>query len=402
MTTVITGISRAPASDSESDTDSDSDAPVVLRRTARRAKFTFTCPILSPTSNSPHVPGPTTAGLKRAKGHPDAPSPAGSPEKCRIFKRRAGDTGPLLSQPLFSPVVSPRTHRNAGDVFGPVNPRERTDGYRTDSGNASEGEDAGDAGTLDEYSWGPEDDAPVPPESQMTAGDDSQSEDFSFVEAPATDTDDAAMTSDIESSLPELIDISDSDGESVASGMPRLASHSEPDDESDTSSDDSDTPTPPLHRDTPATAAPPAPPIALAAPTAPSHPERPTPTAAANAKITAYWTVETSEAKAVRLEREARVFAEGSEERRLREVDETRKKTARDRVKGNERMQRHRERLRDAKITEGWIPGMKRTSWSTTRHPLVLIPISPSFLGHAVSLKRTPRRTTSRAAESRK
>ncbi|KAJ6609921.1 hypothetical protein B0H10DRAFT_1954221 [Mycena sp. CBHHK59/15] len=70
-------------------------------------------------------------------------------------------------------------------------------------------------------------------------------------------------------------------------------------------------------------------------------------------KITAYWKVETPEEKVGRLEREVRVYAEGSEERQLWEVDETRKRMAHERIMANGRMQRHCDRRHDEKIADG-------------------------------------------------
>jgi hypothetical protein len=82
--------------------------------------------------------------------------------------------------------------------------------------------------------------------------------------------------------------------------------------------------------------------------------------AAGKGKITGYWKVETAEEKVVRLEKDAREYAERAEEVRQREMEEKRKQMARDRERGNERMQRHRDRLREAKIAGGWIPGKNK------------------------------------------
>jgi hypothetical protein len=46
----------------------------------------------------------------------------------------------------------------------------------------------------------------------------------------------------------------------------------------------------------------------------------------------------------------------------MREVEEKRKKMAKERVRANERMQRHRDCVREEKIANGWIPGQKRVS----------------------------------------
>jgi hypothetical protein len=72
--------------------------------------------------------------------------------------------------------------------------------------------------------------------------------------------------------------------------------------------------------------------------------------------------VETAEEKAVRLEKDAREYSERAEEARLREVEEKRKQKVRDRERANERMRRHRDHVREAKIADGWIPGKKRVS----------------------------------------
>ncbi|KAJ7916450.1 hypothetical protein B0H13DRAFT_1871215 [Mycena leptocephala] len=135
----------------QNDSDHDSNAPTLirqhtLRHTARGAKFTFTC--------SPSPPdAPTTAGVKRAKGHPDAPSPNPSPEERRIYKRGADDAIRPPPPFIFELVVPSSRRRRSVDVFGPV------DGYGTDSESDSDREPGrGDDG--DEYAWGPEDDAP--------------------------------------------------------------------------------------------------------------------------------------------------------------------------------------------------------------------------------------------------
>jgi hypothetical protein len=97
----------------------------------------------------------------------------------------------------------------------------------------------------------------------------------------------------------------------------------------------------------------------------PVQPQKPA--VAAKGKITSYWKVETAAEKAVRLEKDARLFSERAEEIRLREVEDKRKKKARARVIGNERMRRHRERARDKKIAAGLgcAIGQKRVSTAT-------------------------------------
>lgn len=82
--------------------------------------------------------------------------------------------------------------------------------------------------------------------------------------------------------------------------------------------------------------------------------------AAAKGKITEYWKAETAAEKAVRLEKDAREYAEHAERVRLREVEEKRKAILRARESGNERMRRHRNRVREEKIAGGWIPGKNK------------------------------------------
>jgi hypothetical protein len=82
----------------------------------------------------------------------------------------------------------------------------------------------------------------------------------------------------------------------------------------------------------------------------------------ARPNITSYFRIETTVEKAERMEREAREYAEQAEENRLREVEAKRRKAARKRVQATERMHRYRERARNLKIAEGWIPGQKRVS----------------------------------------
>jgi hypothetical protein len=79
--------------------------------------------------------------------------------------------------------------------------------------------------------------------------------------------------------------------------------------------------------------------------------------AAAKGKITGYWKVEMAAEKAVRLEKDAREYAERV---RLREVEEKRKAILRAWESGNERMQRHRNRVCEEKIAGGWIPGKNK------------------------------------------
>jgi hypothetical protein len=140
-----------------------------------------------------------------------------------------------------------------------------------------------------------------------------------------------------------------SEGEPIPDDLPGLVAitDGEDEDDDDDSSDD-DTSSPPE-----------APQPAQPTPQ-PAQPAKPA--TAGKGRITSFWKVETPDERAVRLEKNAREYAAQSEQKRLREVDEQRKKTARARVDGNERMRRHRERVRDAKIAEGWVPGQKRVS----------------------------------------
>jgi hypothetical protein len=96
--------------------------------------------------------------------------------------------------------------------------------------------------------------------------------------------------------------------------------------------------------------------------------------AAGKDNITGYWKVETAEEKTVRLEKDAREYSEQAEEVRQREVEEKRKQRARDRERANVHMRRHRERLREEKIADEWIPGKKRVSVSLqSRSRLTLV-----------------------------
>jgi hypothetical protein len=97
------------------------------------------------------------------------------------------------------------------------------------------------------------------------------------------------------------------------------------------------------------------------------------PAAAGRGKITSYWKVETAEERVVRLEKDAREYAERAEEVQLREVEEKRKKHAKAHVNANERMRQHRDRVRAVKIAEGWVPGMKRVSMNAIPHCFVFL-----------------------------
>ncbi|KAF7359565.1 hypothetical protein MVEN_00679900 [Mycena venus] len=257
-------------------------------------------------------PGPPArvTGAKRPKGHPDAPTPNPSPQKHRIFKRQADDAVPAPAQPLFATHSSTFAPGPTVDVFGP--------------------------GRL---FLGPEDDAPVPPQSQSQM---------------TTDANSTCVASDVESlpdDLPSLQNISDSEDDVSDDERDNSDTESMPNLEVDNTDDDAV-----LAHSHRAHAAP-----SHARPVSP--PKQPSKRAAAGkGKITGYWKVETAEEKAVRLEKEAREYAERAEEARQREMEEKRKQMVRDRERGNERMRRHRERLREAKIADGWIPGKNRVS----------------------------------------
>jgi hypothetical protein len=66
----------------------------------------------------------------------------------------------------------------------------------------------------------------------------------------------------------------------------------------------------------------------------------------------------------VRLEKDAREYREHGEEVRLRELEITRRKKAKARADGNERTRQYRDRIRAAKIADGYVPGTKRVSVS--------------------------------------
>ncbi|KAJ7100368.1 hypothetical protein C8R44DRAFT_946758, partial [Mycena epipterygia] len=331
---------------SDNDSDSESDSPVLLQRIPGSTKFTFAFPITSPVPSPPQVPAARPTGLKRGKGHPDAPSPIPSPQKGRLFKRRPDSTVPAPAQPLFAPLPSSFTSSHAVDVFGSVT-RRAEGGYVTDSEREGEGGSPRGMGDADEYAWGPEDDALGPPESQLSSSsfDDSQSDGFTFVDPPAAD-DNTTTVSDIKG-LPDLVEVEYSDSDDDMTG---LASVDNSEDEAEV--DDSDSEDEAASGSADATPAHAGPSRADLKPLAA--------VAAAKPKITEYWKTETAEEKAVRREKDARMYSERAEQTQLREVQEKRKKVARARVIANERMQRHRDRVRDAKIAEGWIPGMKR------------------------------------------
>jgi hypothetical protein len=222
-------------------------------------------------------------------------------------------------------------------------------------------------GAADEYGWGPEDDAPLPPDSQMATGVSFVSHTYlSQFPAVDSDTDAAGDAHDSETDaaadaheavaeyddVPGLSDVSDSENaqSDTKSLMPDL----------EDGNSDSDDDTPPA----PAACSHPAP------PSAPPRPVTPTPMAKTNRKISVYFQPETVEERTIRWERDAREHAERAEMVRLREVEETRKKHARERADANERMRQHRARAREVKISNGWVPGQKRVSPADASHTL--------------------------------
>ncbi|KAJ7659435.1 hypothetical protein B0H14DRAFT_3702003 [Mycena olivaceomarginata] len=298
------------------DSDSDSDTPILLlHRTAKDAKFTFTSPIsVTPSSPIPGSPARVT-GSKRPK-----PSNTTTP---RVI--------PTLLPPIRARkstvysngrrMTSTFTRSTTVDVFGH---RERED-YGADSEEASGSEWGGcDAADTDDFSWGPEDDAPVPPESQIS-GDASASAHHAHTNRPS----------------------------------PRPVS----------------------------------PPVKSSKCVA-----------AAKGKITGYWKVETAAEKAVRLEKDAREYAEHAERVRLREVEEKRKAILQARESGNERMQQHRNRVCEEKIAGGWIPGKnKRKRVELADHDEISTPDAelPEHSHPHRHLRRTIAMITSRVGENR-
>ncbi|KAJ7925709.1 hypothetical protein B0H13DRAFT_2314298 [Mycena leptocephala] len=208
--------------------------------------------------------------------------------------------------------------------------RTPLDGYGTDSETDADVVGAGTGSNIDEYTWGPEDDAPLPPDSQLSEmGDDG----FSFVEREAVG---ASQDNTDADDLPGLVDISGSE-----SG----GDDDEGSDDSDSgSTDDEDHPVS-VNEATSSS---------IPVDALPQSPSRVTP------KITSFFKVETTAEKVVRMEREAREYAEWAEESRLREANVLRMKAARKRADATERMQRLREHVRNEKIANGWTPGQKR------------------------------------------
>jgi hypothetical protein len=234
----------------------------------------------------------------------------------------------MLPQLLFSPVSPLQARTNNEDVFGSPTPPAFTNGYATDSESASDGEAGGGA---DEYVWGTEDDAEMPPETQLSPQ--SSADDFSFLEPPTTDNDAA--------SIPDIATDNDTDLPALRSESECSMSESEDDDDlpglrtvscSDGSDIESgsDVAIARSQRNGPLISAP-----AGRSRKTPSPPPPVVPSV--DQKITTYWTVETVEQRAVRLERDARRFMEDREEKLMREANDRRRQKAKEHVQGNER-----------------------------------------------------------------
>ncbi|KAF7371545.1 DDE superfamily endonuclease [Mycena venus] len=227
-----------------------------------------------------------------------------------------------LPPPLFGPVPGRTRARRSADVFG------SGDGYGTDSESAAEEDDVrGDitAGDPNEYLWGPEDNAPLPLDSQSSEFGDMESQGSGFDNATLNIAGAAcAFGLEVDDDMPGLVEVSGS----------------EDDDESDSGTrlDDTSSSLPPI-----------LPAIVEAAPQN-----------SGRTKITSFFKVETAAEKAVRLERDHREFAEHAEEKRLRETNAIRQKAARIRADGRERVARFRARRREEKKASGWMPGQKR------------------------------------------
>ena len=81
-----------------------------------------------------------------------------------------------------------------------------------------------------------------------------------------------------------------------------------------------------------------------------------------NAKIESFFTLETAEAKAQRNTHGFEGIAADKEQLEFREAHEAQRRKARQRQCDRERQSRHREIVRNQKITDGWQPHQKRVS----------------------------------------
>ncbi|KAJ7848553.1 hypothetical protein B0H13DRAFT_1906651 [Mycena leptocephala] len=134
----------------------------------------------------------------------------------------------------------------------------------------------------------------------------------------------------------------DSDDEPIPDdlGLLTVSGSDDSDDDDDNDSTDAEAPS--------------APPVAPQPAPRPAHPGKPA--AATKAKLTAFFKG-----------RRQRRRLEHAEEVRLRELEITRRKKAKARADGNERTHQYRDRIRAAKIADGYVPGTKRIVAATRR-----------------------------------
>ncbi|KAJ7876659.1 hypothetical protein B0H14DRAFT_3436415 [Mycena olivaceomarginata] len=237
--------------------------------------------MLSPKFHSP----PAAAGVKRAKGHTDAPTPNPSPDKRRIYKRASNSAIRPPPPHIFSPVSPPSRRRGPADCVWSSKLPARAQ-LNTTLRNQSQTRMMKGRGSLvpsNEFSWGPEDDAPLAPRVPIDAVSICGTPSNTYFEWEAL-----------------------SQGRLMARGTPTPPLEEVDEQPSDTDDED---PAPPPQ------------------PSASSQSR-----AAPKPKITGYFKVETLEERAVRLERESREYAEHAEEARLREVDAKGKIAARKRA----------------------------------------------------------------------
>ncbi|KAJ6621668.1 hypothetical protein B0H10DRAFT_2187938 [Mycena sp. CBHHK59/15] len=306
------------------DSDSDSDGPTFLFR--RNAKHPYFSHCLGFSGR---------CGVKQPKGHKDSPTPAPNPRKKRIYKRGVSNTPHPPSPLLFPPASLPPRPQHSDDVFGPT---DQGDGYGTDSESDGAGRACSAADLWEEYAWGPEDDAALPPDCQMGEFDTSEPDSLAFLNHSS----------------------GDEGGGCGARFGQRIDRYS-----------------PPSPTESAPSTAPPRPPAvpSAAPPVAPSPTSHTTTSAASEAatsssagpksKITAYWKVETAAEKAVCMEREAREYTGHAEENHMQEVNATRIIAGRKGVDNRERQQRFRDRKKAELIAEGWVPGQKRKRVAT-------------------------------------
>ncbi|KAJ7752947.1 hypothetical protein B0H16DRAFT_1459665 [Mycena metata] len=97
----------------------------------------------------------------------------------------------------------------------------------------------------------------------------------------------------------------------------------------------------------------------------------------AKPKLTSYWKVETPEERVERQEREARVASEYFEERMAEQVAFKRMKLAKDRDGAAERQRRRRAHVKEEKIAAGWVPGRKKPTTLVEHDVTSSIPHAP-------------------------